>query len=157
MGEDAPRCSRCGDTALREDTETLSVELPRSDVTASVAVPARRCPACGEVHLDGALAQRFQLAACCELADAGVDSGEALRHMRKALGLRAAELARLLDVRPETISHWETGKARPNRAAFVAVCAMADDALHGRTTTRDRLEVLAEGRVYPRALAVKLR
>lgn len=157
MSGHARRCRRCGDAELREASETLSLELPRSRVMASVAIPARRCPACGEAHVDGALARRFQLAACCELADAGVHTGEALRHMRKVLGLRASELARLLDVTPETISHWETGKARPNRAAFVAVCAMADDALHGRTTTRDRLEVLAAGGAYPRTLAVTLR
>jgi DNA-binding transcriptional regulator YiaG len=120
-------------------------------------VPALRCPSCGDVQIESALAQRFQLAVCCELADAGVSSGEALRHMRKALGLRAAELARLLDVTPETISHWETGKASLNRAAFAAVCAMVQDALDGRTTTRDRLAVLAKGGPYPHALTVKLR
>lgn len=156
-GDGARRCRNCGDGELQDGTETLSLELPRSEVTASAAVPALRCPSCGDVQIDRELAQRFELAVCCELADAGVGSGEALRHMRKALGLRAAELARLLDVTPETISHWETGKAPPNRAAFVAVCAMIQDARDGRTTTRDRLAVLTDGCAYPRALAVKLR
>ncbi len=55
---------------------------------------------------------------------------------------------------PETISHWETGRLPPGRAAFVAVGAMIDDVLAGRTTTRDRLVVLAEGKPYPRVLAV---
>lgn len=155
-GDGARRCRHCGDGELQERTETLSLELPRSEVTASAAVPALRCPSCGEVLIDRALERRFSLAVCRELADAGVASGEALRHMRKALGLRAAELARLLDVRPETISHWETGKAPPNRAAFVAVCAMIQDALDGRTTTRDRLAVLAGGTSPPRGLVVKL-
>ena len=72
------------------------------------------------------------------------------------VGPSRSELARLLDVTPETVSHWETGKAPPNRAAFIAVCAMIEDALDGRTTTRDRLGVLAERSGYPRALAVKL-
>ncbi|WP_242343404.1 type II TA system antitoxin MqsA family protein [Anaeromyxobacter terrae] len=156
-GDGERRCRRCGDGELREETETLSVELPRSAVTASVSVPVRRCAACDDVQLDASLRERFRLATCCELADAGVDTGEALRHMRKALGLRAAELARLLDLTPETISHWETGRAAPNRAAFIAVCAMVQDALDGRTTTRDRLARLASPEDYPHALAVKLR
>ncbi len=156
-GDGEGRCRRCGDGELREQTETLSVELPRSAVTASVAVPARRCAACDAVQVDGELRDRVRLATCCELADAGVDTGEALRHMRKALGLRAAELARLLDLTPETISHWETGRAAPNRAAFIAVCAMVQDALDGRSTTRDRLARLAQHQGYPHALAVKLR
>ncbi len=152
--DDARRCERCGGE-LRDGTETLAVELPRSGVTASVAVPVTRCGSCDGAPRAGAVAPRSQLAVCCALADAGVSTGEALRHMRKALGLRAAELARLLDVTPETVSHWETGKAPPNRAAFIAVCAMIQDALDGRTTTRDRLAVLAEGRAYPSSVTVK--
>ncbi len=99
---------------------------------------------------------RFQLAACCELANAGVHTGEAIRLMRKALRLRAVDLARLLDLTPETISHWETGRARPNRAAFITLCALIQDAIDGRTTTRDRLTVLSKGRAYPRALSLNL-
>jgi DNA-binding XRE family transcriptional regulator len=76
--------------------------------------------------------------------------------MVKALGLRAADLARLLDVTPETISHWETDKARPSRAAFVAIGALVQETIDGRTTTRDRLATLSGGRTYPRAFSVKL-
>ncbi len=98
----------------------------------------------------------MRLGICCELANAGVHTGEAIRLMREALSLRAMDLARLLDLTPETISHWETGKARPNRAAFVTLGALIQDAFDGRTTTRDRLAVLSGGRAYPRALSVKL-
>ena len=129
--------------------------LPRSGVTAAASVPVRRCGSCNG-SVDGAMMDRFQLAVCCELANAGVHTGEAIRLMRKALRLRAADLARLLDLTPETISHWETGKARPNRAAFVTVGALIQDAIDGRTTTRDRLAVLSEGRAYPRVLSIKL-
>jgi transcriptional regulator with XRE-family HTH domain len=91
-----------------------------------------------------------------ELANLGVRTGEAVRHMRKTLGLRAADLAQLLDLTPETISHWETGKAPISRAAFVAVGAMIQDAIDGRTTTRDRFAALIEERRYPRVLDPKL-
>lgn len=132
------------------------MELPRSGVTASAAVPARRCRRCHGADVDAAVRDRFQLAVCRELANAGVLTGEAMRLMRNALRLRAADLARLLGVTPETISHWETGKARANRAAFIALCALVQDAIDGRTTTRDRLAALADGLAHPRALSVTL-
>ena len=37
-------------------------------------------------------------------------SGKEIRFLRKAIGMKAAELARFLDVTPETISRWENGK-----------------------------------------------
>jgi DNA-binding transcriptional regulator YiaG len=109
------------------------------------------------VHVDRKVFVRVQLSVACELADRGMRTGDTLRQMRKALGLRAVDLARLLDVTAETISHWETGKARPTRATFAAVAAMADEAIDGRTSTRDRLSVEADGQSHPRTLAVKLR
>jgi DNA-binding XRE family transcriptional regulator len=157
MGGEHRRCGSCGGRELREGTDVLSVPLGRSGVVARVAAPARRCVACGDVHVDEVVLARVRLSVGCALADRGVHSGDALRHMRKALGLRAADLARLLDVTPETVSHWETGKVLPARAAFVAVAAMVEDALDGRTTTRDRLAALAERPSVPRALEVKLR
>lgn len=156
MGETG-RCGACGEGELREATETLAVTLPRCGVVVSVAAPARRCATCGEVHVTRAVLARAHLAVGRELADRGVRTGDALRHMRKALGLRACDLAQLLDVTPETVSHWETGRGAPGRAAFVAVAAMVQEALDGTTTTRDRLAVLADGRPYPRAVTAALR
>jgi putative zinc finger/helix-turn-helix YgiT family protein len=156
VGGSIIRCRRCGSAALEDATEALSVALPRSGVAASIAVPGRRCGGCGGVHVEGAVVARAHLAFARALADAGVHTGDAVRHMRQSLGLRAADLARLLDVTPETMSHWETGKCRPNRAAFVVLCALVQDEVEGRTTTRDRLRTLAGGAAYPRTLAVQL-
>jgi putative zinc finger/helix-turn-helix YgiT family protein len=151
------RCRTCGCGELREGIETVSVTLPRCGLVASVAAPARRCAGCGEVHVERDVLERARLSIGCALADRGVHTGDALRHMRKALALRAADLARLLGVTPETVSHWETGRAPPARAAFVAVAAMVEEAIEGRTTTRDRLGVLASGPRPPRTLRVRLR
>jgi DNA-binding transcriptional regulator YiaG len=152
----ARRCDRCGSGELREAKETLSVVLARSAVTASARVTAWRCRSCDGAQVDEAVKVRFHLAVSCELANAGVHTGEAFRVMRNALRLRAVDLARLLDVTPDTISHWETGKARPTRAAFVAIGALVQDAMDGRTTTRDRLAALTSGRAHPRTLSVKV-
>ncbi|HUL59460.1 MAG TPA: helix-turn-helix domain-containing protein [Anaeromyxobacteraceae bacterium] len=148
------RCA-CGGE-LRGSTERLSIELVRSRVSASVTAPAWRCEGCGGVHVEAPVLRRCHLVVGCRFADAGVGTGEAVRHMRKALGLRATDLARLLDVTPETVSHWETGKCAPNRSAFVALAGMVQDALDDRTVTRDRLDNLARG-AYPRTLVVRLR
>ncbi len=151
------RCMSCGGEMRGDATGVVSVPLERCGVTVAVAVPGRACASCGEVQVEDRVAARAQLAAGCALADAGVRNGEAFRHMRKALGLRAADLARLLDVTPETISHWETDRAAPARAAFVALAAMVEESLDGRTTSRDRLAVLAEGRAWPGSLQLDLR
>jgi transcriptional regulator with XRE-family HTH domain/predicted RNA-binding Zn-ribbon protein involved in translation (DUF1610 family) len=144
------RCASCGHE-LRDGIEAVTVRLPRCGVVASAVARAQLCAGCGAVQMDDDAARQAQLAIGCALADRGVQTGDALRHMRTALRLRAVDLARLLGVTPETVSHWETG--RPARAAFVAVAAMIDDVLAGRSTTRDRLAALAEGRPYPRALS----
>jgi YgiT-type zinc finger domain-containing protein len=157
MGGTRRRCGRCGGGEVRDVTETLSVTLPRCGVVATIAAPAQRCAGCGEVHVGSAVLACAQLSIGCELADEGVHTGDALRLMRKALGYRAADLARLLGVTPETVSHWETGKVLATRAAFVAVGAMVQEAVDGKTTTRDRLARLADGRPHPRAVTATLR
>lgn len=150
-------CASCGNHEFRKINETLSAGFPVSGVTASVAVAGNQCTKCRETHVPPSVVQEFELAVACELADRGVRTGEAVRHMRKVLGLRAADLARLLDLTPETISHWETGKAPIGRAAFVVLGALVQDALEGRSSTRDRLAALDDGRPRPKVLRPKLR
>ncbi len=53
-----------------------------------------------------------------QLALHGIVTGESFRYMRKTVGMRAADLANLLNVRAETVSDWETGKSPVNRAAW---------------------------------------
>jgi putative zinc finger/helix-turn-helix YgiT family protein len=150
------RCRACGRDGLQDATSQVSVALARCGVTATVAVPARSCASCGRVHVEDRVVARARLAAGCALADAGVHTGEAFRHLRKALGLRAADLALLLDVTPETISHWETGRAAPARTAFVVLAAIVNEAMDGGSATHHRLAVLAQGRPWPRTLEVEL-
>jgi len=150
------RCFYCGNRAFRQATETVRAHLRASRVHASAVVPVRQCAKCQESYFSGPVLHAFELAVALELANSGVRTGEAFRHMRVAVGLRAADVARLLGVTPETISHWETGKAAVNRAAFVTLGAMVDDEIEGRTTTRDRLDRLAKGRPYPKVLRPRL-
>lgn len=150
-------CASCGNHEFRKITETLSAGFPASGVTASAAVAGSQCTRCRETHVPPSVVQEFALAVAAELADRGVRTGEAVRHMRKALGLRAADLAGLLDMTPETISHWETGKAPIGRAAFVVLGAMVQDVLEGSSRTRDRLAALDGARPRPKVLRPRLR
>ena len=61
--------------------------------------------------------------------------------MRKAVGIRAADLATWLDVSPETISHWETGKHAPDVVTRSTIASIVLDTFRGETATLDRLRV----------------
>jgi hypothetical protein len=74
--------------------------------------------------------------------------------MRSALELKSLELATLLNVRPETISRWENGKGKIDRAAWVVVADMVDDRLNNRLTTVNRL--LAAANPKPPSGVVRL-
>lgn len=55
-------------------------------------------------------------------------SSDGLRFLRKALSMKAAELAALFGVRPESVSRWETGKAPIDRATWMALSGLVRDA-----------------------------
>jgi putative zinc finger/helix-turn-helix YgiT family protein len=117
-------------------------------------VLADRCGACGEELIEGSDLARFELRIAQWLAGAGVRSGETLRFMRKALGLRSADLGELLGVRLETVSRWETGALKVDAHAFALLGALVDDRLAGSERIRTRLEVL---RAKPKKLPAEVR
>lgn len=132
-----PACSASGlSTQSERQTRKIGAFTFRADL------PALVCRKCGESYVAGPDLQRFELAAARELAHLGVRSGEALKFMRKAAGLKAAELAELLGVSAETISRWETDKVPIDWAAFVAVGSLVADKIEGRTDTLERLRAL---------------
>jgi len=154
---DGDRCDACPDGALDPPTEErVPVALTRCGVVAWARVPGRRCTRCGHVLVAPGVLARAHLSVACALADHGIQTGDVFRQMRKALGLRAADVATLLGVTPETISHWETGRATPARGAFAALAAMVHEAIEGRTSTRDRLAALAGAQPRPQAIEVRV-
>jgi transcriptional regulator with XRE-family HTH domain len=91
-----------------------------------------------------------------QLLDLGVATGAAFRFMRKALGLRAVDLAELLNVNAATVSRWENGKVAVDRAALATLAAAASERLDDRDSTLARLRRLREGKRPARALRVNL-
>jgi len=136
------RCTECGGTELRQVLEPAELRIgPRVFVG---ELEVMRCDACGETFTSGQAGEAFELAAARWLAEHGFTTGEEIRFMRKAAGLRAADLAELLDVSPEAVSHWETGKHQAGHGTLATIAALVLDALEGSTATRDRLRALRE-------------
>lgn len=87
-----------------------------------IDVPAVEREGKGFVTLD--VAMRIEQTISMQLAMYGIVTGESFRYMRKTAGMKASDLANLLDIRAETISDWETGKIRVNRAAWGWLAAL---------------------------------
>jgi DNA-binding XRE family transcriptional regulator len=87
---------------------------------------------------------RFELLVAAELVKRGLRSGALFKFMRKALGMKATELAEAFHVAPETVSRWENGQREVDWPEFMLLGFLVDDKLAGRTTTLSRLKALAE-------------
>jgi len=70
-------------------------------------LPARRCAACGETSFRREALERLELLAASKLAEAGENTGEAFRFMRRALGMPADELAPLLGTSADALARWD--------------------------------------------------
>lgn len=87
------------------------------------------CTRCGEVLIPGRDLSMYELrAAALVLREGRRVNGEVLRYARKALGLRQADLAKLLGLGSEWISRWETGSTAATRSNQLAIVALLDDA-----------------------------
>lgn len=134
------RCHKCRGSRLQATELEHEVEVAGCRFKATM--PATRCAECGETVVSGADLEAFELAVAADLAQRGPTSGDAFRFMRKALGLKAVEVAELLDVTKETVSRWENDKFQPERRALALLGSMVLDRHEGRSTTMDRLREL---------------
>lgn len=131
------RCTECGASGLERVSEPFEVRVGRRVFVGDVG--ALRCVKCGETFTEGADALALELGAATWFAEHGFATGEEIRFMRKAAGLRAADLAELLGVSAESVSHWETGKHQADRGTLATLAALVLDVVSGSTGTRERL------------------
>jgi DNA-binding transcriptional regulator YiaG len=94
------------------------------------------------VYFNGTALGDFDLAVANKLACGGVSDGEAIKFMRKAVGLPAVTLAELLDTSPETVSRWERGVSHIDRAAFAILAGIVMEKADHRSDTLERLRAL---------------
>src|SRR3954467_14646614 len=134
------KCSRCGKPALRAKKHPAIRTVAGHSFKATV--PALVCASCGAVYFNGIALGDFDLAVANKLARAGVSDGEAIKFMRKAVGLPAVTLAELLDTSPETVSRWERGVSHIDRAAFAILAGIVMEKTEDRSDTLERLRAL---------------
>jgi putative zinc finger/helix-turn-helix YgiT family protein len=132
------RCVECGKTGLRKEPVRHSMTVGTYSVTGEL--DAQKCRHCGAVYFASEVVRQFEQLAARRLAEIGAHSGETFKFMRKTLGLRAADLGELLDVKAETISRWETGEREVDRKAAALLQAMVIEAAMGKRDTQQRLE-----------------
>jgi transcriptional regulator with XRE-family HTH domain len=101
--------------------------------------------------------KREELLVASHLVGLGITGGAAFCFMRKIHGLRAVDLAALLDVTGETISRWETDKVPVPRCVLSTMTALAADKLVGKTDTIDRLRAMASGKTPARGMKIELK
>jgi DNA-binding transcriptional regulator YiaG len=119
-------------------------------------VPGQECRQCGESFFEVRTLARFDQLVAKELANAGVKTGDVLRFIRKAAGVRAVDLAALLDVRPETVSRWEHDKRPIDRGSYAVLHQLLIEKLAESTATADYLRRLGKAKRLPKTVRVEM-
>ncbi len=133
-------CAACGSREFR--TGDVDHRLEVAGAVAEGTVEASVCVRCGEEYVAADELRRFELMAAKTLLQEW-PKGEIFAFARRAIGMKAAELADLLGVAAETVSRWERGHQEPPRTAFIALLMMVLDALGGGDVTRTALDRMA--------------
>jgi putative zinc finger/helix-turn-helix YgiT family protein len=109
-------CYKCGSPEMSRFEKTVIREI--AGHTFRAKVPAMRCGNCGEVLYTSEDLGRYDDAVALALLDARITASDAVRFVRKAMGMKAENLADLLGVRAETVSRWENGKRKIDLATL---------------------------------------
>jgi putative zinc finger/helix-turn-helix YgiT family protein len=146
------KCVQCGSTTLRaaKSLERMTV----SGVEFTAELPATKCTKCGEVYFTGNAIGAMELAIAAELSKLGQRTPEAFKFMRKALGLRAVDLAELLEVTSDTVSRWERGAVSIDQAAFAVLGALVSERRQGSTEMLDRLKAVRDAKAPTKPVRV---
>ncbi len=136
------KCTECGKTKLQTGFAPAEIEVGSRVFSREVA--AQTCGACGAIFYDGPGLVAFEQDVVRWLAENGFASGEEFKLLRKTAGLWASELADLLGVSAETVSHWENDKHPFDRSTQTTLASLVLDHLDGRSTTLARLKKIRE-------------
>lgn len=129
-------CPECGAQLVRKSVKAVVQVGTRKVDDASVRAVA--CEACDYYELSQKqLEEMERKAAVVVLKEVEHISGAELKFARKAMGLRQTDLARALDVKPETVCRYEASDSI-DRATQLAMAQLLT--LHG--TEPERFELL---------------
>lgn len=146
-------CTRCGGSSFDAHEELLTRTV--GGYRFRMRVSAQRCRDCKEVFFTAQEVASFDLQVAERLMEMGTKTGLGFKFARKAVGLRAADLAALLDVDVATISRWENDKIPIDRAALATLGSLVRDKRQGSSATMAQLRALREAQA-PSALSVEL-
>lgn len=123
-------CTTCGQGDFQPGTIELKRVVAGKQFTARTE--AQLCQHCSESLVTEQALEAFELAIATKLATGPAD-GPGFKFMRRVLGLRAVDLAQLLQVSPETISRWENGQRAVDHRGF----ALLGILVHERASRRN--------------------
>ena len=146
------RCVNCGGADLPEVDHVLPMTIAGQKF--ELADVMQVCANCHEAYLAPERLEKFETRAALELARAGVRSAEAVRFMRKGLGMRAQDFAELIGQTPENVSRVENGKVPPDLRTVSILGSLLEDRENGTSATLDRLRALSGQRRAPRKILV---
>ena len=147
-------CVQCKQGELKPGTAEAAVRVGKH--TFRAPVPVRRCAKCSETYWNGPALAKLEEKAAIELARSGEASADAFRLQRRLLGIKAKDLARLLDLTPEQISKYENGKAPIDRRAAALVATMVLERAKGRSDTLERLKAFSQPHLLARSVRLKV-
>ena len=128
------RCPNC-----RKQNTMSSWEGSLTRMGVQILARGEKCSSCGEMLFDDSEVERQEKLLAAGLVERGIRKGAEFKLVRKVAGFKAVEIAAMLDVRPETLSRWESGDQEiPRLAAF----ALGELFQHPRLV-REKLELFA--------------
>lgn len=148
------KCTKCG---ARMRAAKVEHRLEVSGIELAGELKGQVCGECGEESIELTELARFELGTAAALAGVGVCTGEAFKFIRKALGMRAADVGEVLGVAAETVSRWENGQRDMDPHAFALLGEIAIAQAEGRPSPAERFKSLAStDRKLPKSISVKL-
>lgn len=146
-------CPQCGGRIGTSKTEQSHDVAGHRFLVKSPALVCRRCRT---TFMTGPALEQALLEIACLLAMRASPSGEALRFMRKVLGIRAGALATLLSVTAETVSRWENDQRAMDANAWIAVGSILLEHAGRPPKTYERLAALHDGHKLPKNVKIDL-
>lgn len=149
------KCDNCG-AQMKSSRENYRYEECGLDSVTLMNVEVRRCPECGEYEVDiPRIDELHRLIAQTVASKAPRLTAKEIRFLRKYLGFSGVDFAATLDVTPETVSRWETGKKQMSPVAERALRLMVFVRNPIDEYPLEKLAGVAQGEAVP--LRIKLR
>jgi hypothetical protein len=137
------RCPTCKGTRWKHGTAPHSACV--GGITFKAVLCAQTCRTCEERVVVLTELGRFEMQVAMVLADEGARTGDAVRAMRRAIGLRPSTFAKLVGAPSAQIEQWERSSRLAPPTLVAVLGAMVGDYASRSSTTVNRLRTLRNG------------